>query len=249
MQGRRPLVRVLGDPAVEVDHAAWPATIPAVRQLLEDGLDLGPLTILVGENGAGKSTIVEAIAMAFGMSAEGGSTGARVSNRPSESLLHEALSLRRGIGGAKWGFFLRAETMHGFYSYLEDNPNRQSSDPHFHEMSHGESFLEILDRRFRSPGLYVLDEPESALSFSGCLALVALLAEMSAGKTVKGSQAIVATHSPIVAATPGATIYEVGPWGLRPKAWQDLELVNHWRRFLNEPEFYFRHLTPTDDDW
>src|SRR5919112_4243284 len=103
---------------------AWPHTIPAVRQLLTDGLDLDPgVTFLVGENGAGKSTLVEAIAVAFGMSPEGGSTGARLTTRVTESPLYEQIQLTRGAGAPRAGFFLRAETMHGFYSYLEDNPS------------------------------------------------------------------------------------------------------------------------------
>lgn len=231
-----PVRRVRGGP--DPVPTTWPATVPAVRSLLADGLDLGRLTVLVGENGAGKSTIVEGIALAYGMSAEGGSTGARHSSRPSESALHDHLVLERGFRTTRRGFFLRAETMHGFYTYLEDNPG-DPREPVFHEMSHGESFLEVLSERFDGPGLYLLDEPESALSFRSSLALVALLGEMARSRT---SQAIVATHSPIIAATPGAHVYEVGEWGLRRTDWRDLELVGDWRRFLTDPESYLRHL-------
>lgn len=236
--GRRPVRRVSGERGLPLDPGVWPGTLPAARQIVDDGLDLGSLTILVGENGAGKSTIVEGIAMAYGLSPEGGSTAARLSSRASESRLHESLSLVRNAGAARWGFFLRAETMHGFYSYLEANPGK-TAEPVFHEMSHGESFLAVLAHRFDSPGLYVLDEPEAALSFSSSLALVGLLAEIAVSD---GTQAIVSTHSPLVAATPGAELYEVGDWGLRRVAWEDLELVRHWRRFLDEPGSYLRHL-------
>lgn len=226
------------------DERAWPATVPCVRKLLEDGLDLGPLTVLVGENGSGKSTVIEAIAQRYGLSPEGGSTGARHSTRPSESPLWRAITLRRGIGAARWGFFLRAETMHGYYTYLEANPAGPLHDNHrvvepFHEMSHGESFLEVLGNRFRDPGLYVLDEPESALSFSGCLALVGLLHQIAAGGR---RQAIVATHSPVIAATPGARILEFGDDGWTERAWDELELVQNWRDFLTNPEIYLRHV-------
>ncbi len=234
---RRPLRRVGADPGVTLPAGRWPLTIPAVRQLLEEGLDLDAVTILVGENGSGKSTLVEAVAMAFGMSPEGGSVLARHVTRSSESPLHEALRLTRGIGGARWGFFLRAESMHSFYTYLEDHPG--GSDPRFHEMSHGESFLELLARRFDDPGFYVLDEPEAALSFSGCLALVAVLTDIVRGSR---AQAVVATHSPIVAATPGAVIYEVGDWGLRRCDWPDLQLVRNWQGFLTDPDRFLRHL-------
>lgn len=132
--------------------------------------------------------------------------------------------------------------MHGFYSYLEENPSTSHggpAEPRFHEMSHGESFLSVLTSRFDSPGLYVLDEPEAALSFQSSLALIDVLQSIAGSET---SQAIVATHSPIVAATPGADLYEVGEWGIRPAQWRDLELVQHWARFLDEPEAYLRHL-------
>src|SRR4051794_13014968 len=123
----------------------WPHTIPAVRQLLTDGLDLSPgVTFLVGENGTGKSTLVEAIAVAFGLSPEGGSTGARLSTRATESPLAADLLLSRGAGAKRAGFFLRAETMHGFYTYLEQNPGPRANEPVFHEMSHGESFLSLI---------------------------------------------------------------------------------------------------------
>jgi predicted ATPase len=209
-----------------------------VRQVLDAGLDLGPLTVLVGENGSGKSTLVEGIAQAYGLSPEGGSTGARNSTRATESVLWQSLRLTRGIGASRWGFFLRAETMHGFYSYLEDNPSKRS-EPVFHEMSHGESFLEVIADRFTSPGLYVLDEPESALSFTGSLSLIRLLHSIANHGTM---QAIVATHSPLIAAIPGARILELGEWGLRQQAWEELELVQHWRGFLTNPDLYLRHI-------
>src|SRR5882672_2573573 len=235
-----PVRRVTRSPHADLDPDRWPANLPCVRQLLASGLEPGRLTVLVGENGSGKSTLVEGIAQAYGLSPEGGSTGARHTSRETESPLWRSLSLLRGIGASRWGFFLRAETMHGFYSYLEENPSKRgSSEPRFHELSHGESFLELLASRFTGPGLYVLDEPESALSFSGCLALVGLLHRIA---TSDNKQAIVATHSPIVAATPGAQILEVGEWGLRARAWDELELVQNWLAFLNGPGQYLRHV-------
>jgi predicted ATPase len=235
---RLPVRHVGAGEARPAAGGSWPYSIAAVSQLLREGLDLGALTVLVGENGSGKSTVVEAIAGAYGMSAEGGSTGARHSSRPSESVLSGALSLRRGIGASRWGFFLRAETMHGFYSYLERNPGsgREST---YHEMSHGESFLQLIDERFGGPGLYVLDEPESALSFAGCLSLVRLLLDIAGSGT---AQAIVATHSPIIAAVPGARVLELGEWGMQECPWEELALTQNWRAFLQSPERYLRHL-------
>jgi predicted ATPase len=201
-------------------------------------LPLGAATVLVGENGSGKSTLVEAIAIAFGLSAEGGSVNSRQPTHESESVLHDHLLLRRHAGAARRGYFLRAETMHGFFTYLEENPRTSGpAEPRFHELSHGESFLALVADRFRKPGLYVLDEPESALSLSGCLALVAALGELLDSGD---SQVILATHSPVLAALPGAQIYEVGEWGLRPRYWDELALVRTWRSFLAEPERFLR---------
>ncbi len=110
---------------------------PAVAQVLREGLDLGPgVTFLVGENGSGKSTLVEGIAIAYGLSPEGGSRQAQHRTRPTESPLSDWLRLQRGVGAHRWGFFLRAETMHSFYTYLEENPSLRGDVP-FHEMSHG----------------------------------------------------------------------------------------------------------------
>jgi predicted ATPase len=216
----------------------WPHTIPAVRQLLTDGLDLDPgITFLVGENGTGKSTLVEAIAVAFGLSPEGGSTGARLTTRATESPLADDLLLTRGVGAERTGFFLRAETMHGFYTYLEQNPGSRG-EPVFHEMSHGEGFLSLIGDRFTRQGFYCLDEPESALSFSSSLAVVGVLRRLAES----GSQVLCATHSPVISALPGATILEVGDWGIRRTVWDELELVRNWKAYLHAPEQYLRHV-------
>lgn len=238
---RHPVRRVEADPAAPLPAGRYPSTIPAVAQVLAEGLDLGPgVTFLVGENGSGKSTLVEAVATAFGMSPEGGSTHSRHSTRATESPLGDSLRLVRGAGASRWGFFLRAETMHGWYSYLEDHPKPPTApqDVAFHEMSHGESFLALLESRFSGTGFFCLDEPEAALSFSSTLGLIATLQRVVARR----GQVLCATHSPVLAAMPGARILEVGTWGLRESAWRDLDLVDHWRRYLGEPETYLRHL-------
>lgn len=220
------------------ERGVWPASIPAISQLLDEGLALSNgVTFLVGENGSGKSTVLEGIALAYGFSPEGGSRDARHSTRVSESPLSDWLDLQRGVGSSRWGFFLRAETMHSFYTYLEQNPSR-GPEPAFHEMSHGESFLAILDTRFDAPGFYCLDEPEAALSFSSTLTLMSTLDRIARG----GGQVLCATHSPVLAALPGARLLELGEWGIRETAWEDLELVRHWRSYLDAPQRYLRHL-------
>lgn len=219
----------------------WPMTIPAVAQLARQGLQLPPgVTFLVGENGSGKSTLVEAIAAAYGLSPEGGTTHGSHSTRPTESPLVDQLTLERGVGASRWGFFLRAETMHGWYTFREqigDSP--MFPEPRYHELSHGESFLAVIRAKCSSPGFYCFDEPEAALSFTSTLGLMSAMLEMTAA----GAQVLCATHSPVLAALPGARILELGDWGLREAAWESLDLVWHWRRFLATPESYLRHLT------
>lgn len=219
----------------------WPASIPAVRQLLRDGLDLSAgVTFLVGENGSGKSTILEGIAAAYGLPAEGGSTNDAHVTRPGESPLGDGLRLERSLGVPRHGFFLRAETMHGYYTHLESLPG--SPDTHLHSLSHGESFNDLLARKLNHPryvtGFVCLDEPEAALSFDSMLKWLAELNDMAG----RGTQVLCATHSPILAALPGARILELGGFGMRETAWEELEIVSHWRSFLDAPGRYFRHL-------
>jgi predicted ATPase len=235
MEFSRLPVRSLGEhPLNPLDRTLWPATLPPVAQVLDHSLELGSATVFVGENGSGKSTLVEAIALAYGLGPEGGSTGARHATRATESRLWDHLQLVRNAGASKRGYFLRAETMHAFYTYLEQHPGWRP-EPVFHERSHGESFLDLVDHRFKGAGLWVLDEPESALSFSGCLALVDRLRSLLAdGK----SQVVLSTHSPVLAALPGADVYEVGEWGLRRREWMDLALVDDYTRFLLDPQSF-----------
>lgn len=223
----------------DLERARWPSTVPAVAQLLSEGLEMPPgALVLVGENGSGKSTVMELLAVTLGLNPEGGSVHTRHRTRPSEpgSL---GLVVERSPGAARWGYFLRDETLHGLYSYLEDHPSPHAPEAAYHELSHGEGFLRVLRDRTRGAGTYLLDEPDAALSFGGSLALVTVLLDLVA----RGAQVVVATHSPIVAALPGATLLEVGEWGLRPARWAELELVAGWRRFLAEPASYLRHLS------
>ncbi|MDQ0417812.1 putative ATPase [Croceifilum oryzae] len=219
-----------------VSTDCWPYSIPPVARLVQDGLTLDtPITFLVGENGSGKSTIVEAIAEAYGLDARGGRAGRKYVNDRPKTLLGETIKLHGRIVGNKRdrkGYFLRAETAHGFmsfvsgmYGYWEENVM---------EMSHGEGFLTVLNTMFRDPGLYIMDEPEAALSFTSCLKLVEIMKQVAH----TGGQIICATHSPILTALPGATVWELGKHGIRKSSWRELELVDNWRRFLENPNFY-----------
>lgn len=216
------------------ERANWWEGIPAVRQLLLEGIEPGRATVLLGANGSGKSTLAEGIAMAYGLAPEGGSTGSRHRSRVTESGLGDQLQIIRNAGSGRGGYFLRAETMHAFFSYLEDNPGQDPEEPLFHQLSHGESFVSLVEVKFkpRRPGLYVLDEPESALSFENQLRLLRHLRMlMETGR----HQIVMATHSPILAALPGATILELDERGFREVDHDDAALVRQWRHFMNDP--------------
>ena len=228
-----PVREVVGEPGLE--RVGWPFTLAPVAELLENGLELSELTILVGENGVGKSTILEAVAMAYGLHPEGGSTTTRASGRPTVSGLHEHLRLVRGLARSRWGYFVRAETMHGLLTYLEQNPG---SDPAYHERSHGQAFLELLGTKVGHMagrgGFLVLDEPEAGLSLLSQIGL----ANQLAGLREDGIQVLLATHSPILAAIPGAQLVELDAAGLHARGWEDLMTVVLYRRFLADPGYF-----------
>ncbi|MGH3448642.1 MAG: AAA family ATPase, partial [Nocardioidaceae bacterium] len=181
---------------------SYPYTLPAVAWLARSGtLDLAPgVTFLVGENGSGKSTLVEAIAVAAGINAEGGSQSFRFATRASESPLGRAIALSWGVEKPRTRFFLRAESYYNVATEIErldrDGapllPAYGGASPH--ERSHGESFLDLVVHRFGPRGLYLLDEPEAALSVGGCMALLVRMADL----VLQGSQFLVATHSPVL---------------------------------------------------
>jgi predicted ATPase len=216
----------------------WPASVPAMAQLLREGLDVpAGLTVLVGENGSGKSTVMETLAEAYGLNPQGGSAlGQTFRIRDSEPGVGQELVVVRGVLRPRWSYFLRADTMNQLYGYLEQNPGKAAD--RFFELSHGEGFLEILRTRVNETGFYLLDEPDAPLSFTASLGLAALLHDL----VEAGSQIVVATHSPVLAAIPGAHLLELGSWGIQPATWDDLSLVVAWRQFMRDPRAFFRHL-------
>src|SRR5262245_14319720 len=238
-------------PGRDVDTARWPFTVPAVAQLVRDGgFEVPPgITFLVGENGSGKSTLIEAFAVAYPRRGAESTSKLRVTGpNPSDedSPLHWHLRARTHRLAAPGGFFLRAETMHEYLAQIDRSPAdlRAWGGERVQARSHGESFIAILRHRFADRGVYFLDEPESALSFQSSLALLMVLDALRQ----EGSQAIVATHSPLIAALPGATTYELGDWGMRRVEWSDLDVVANWRDFLTAPGRWLRHVVDATSD-
>lgn len=224
----------------------WPFSVPCVAELAESGLQFtAPVTMVVGENGSGKSTLVEALAEGFGLDARGGRAGRKYGNDRPKTALGEVLQLETTSAGARMrsgsrsrrkGFFLRAETAFGLMNSVSGMQGYWEADTE--AMSHGEWFLTVFAEMMQEPGFYVMDEPEAALSFTSCLQLVGLMHELGSS----GAQVVCATHSPILASTPGADIIEVGEHGTRRAKWDELQLTDHWRRFLDSPQTYLRHV-------
>ena len=220
-----------------IDVGRYPFSIPALRSLTT--LELHPqVTLLAGENGSGKSTLVEAIAVAAGFNAEGGSGNMQFSTRASHSELHEYLQLVRDSRPQKDGFFLRAESFYNVATEVAALEVSGYGDTPLHEQSHGESFLTLALERFRGRGLYILDEPEAALSVQGVLALIRRMHELAAG----GSQFVVSTHSPILLAYPGARIYVLSEEGIAETPWDETEPVELTRSFLADRGRFLHYL-------
>ena len=220
----------------DAPQEGFPWQLPAVRNL--DRIEFtAPVTFLVGENGTGKSTLLEGLAVAAGFNAEGGTRNLRYSMRATESPLHEHLRLAWS-GRPRRTFFLRAETFFNMASAYEGILDGDDPLGHLHGRSHGEQFLDVVRSRFGGGGLFLMDEPESALSFISQLALVRFMHEFSS----EDSQFIVATHSPILIALPEAEIRLVDEEGTRLVTLEDAPPFRDTRAFLNSPDSYLRHL-------
>lgn len=229
---------------------AYPFNLPAIRHL--GTVEFHPrVTFIVGENGSGKSTLLEALAIASGFNAEGGTRNFRFETHPSHSDLHRSLRIARSQRRPQTGFFLRAES---FFNVASEVDRMEREDPGYlswygglslHEQSHGESFMNLLNKRFGPEGLYFLDEPEAALSPTRQMAALVRIHQLVQGH----SQFIIATHSPILMAYPRALILSVRPDGITPIRYEETEHYVVTRQFLNNPEGMLRHLLdPQDPD-
>ena len=250
---KKPRTGVTGSPflvdiGIHVDRIAdanlHPFNVPAIARGLP--LRLGSsVTMLVGENGAGKSSLLEAIAWACGFNSRGGDRDRSFAEDADGYALGRTLHLgwRQRVSD---GFFLRAETFHQWIDYMESVGARfsQYGDKSLHLRSHGEAFLALFEGRFED-GVYLLDEPEAALSPERQLSFLALLYQMD---RLRNAQFIIATHSPILLCYPGASVLKVDDDGIHPIDARQCEHVRLTRDFLNAPERYFRHLFAEGED-
>lgn len=232
------------DPDAVVDRDTFPFTIPALRNFSHLELN-SRVTFLVGENGSGKSTLLEGIAVARGFSAEGGTVNHRFQTVNSHSTLHDALlcNLRPA---PSYGFFLRAESLYNFFSH-DDQLTRETGKSGrftgFHRFSHGESFLEAI-KRLPMAGLYIFDEPEAALSPRRLLQFMFVMQKHVA----KGSQFLIATHSPILLAFPGARILSMDGPAIREIRYEETDHYTVTKSFLQSHELFRQEIRSADVD-
>ncbi|MBS4209457.1 AAA family ATPase [Bacillus sp. FJAT-50079] len=224
----------------------YPFHLPSIKTLNE--LSFHPnVTYFVGENGMGKSTLLEAIAISAGFNPEGGSSNFQFSTYHSHSSLEKYLTLIKGIQRPKDGFFLRAETFYNVATNIEQLDLEPGSGPRIidsfggtslHEQSHGESFWATFMNRFRGEGLYILDEPEAALSPLRQLSMLAQIHDL----VHQHSQFIIATHSPIIMAYPHAKIIECTEDGLRETSLEETNHYNIMKQFFEDKDRLLHHL-------
>lgn len=224
-----------------IEDQTYVSKLPIVKNLLEiKELKLNEnITFFVGENGSGKSTILEAIALICGLNAEGGSKDFNFATQVTNSELYKYMTPIRSTNREKDHFFLRAESFYNVASEIDRLHSQQYyGGKSLHDQSHGESFLALIQNRFRGEGLYILDEPEAALSPTRQLTLMCEMNRLIKNK----SQFIIATHSPILLAFPKATIYEVSGSSITEVSYKDCEPYKVTKSFLDDPDRMLHYL-------
>ena len=231
-----------------IDSDSYLLDLPVVQTLIKtkELVFSSDVTFFIGENGTGKSTLLEAIAVAYGFNAEGGTKNFSFSTNATHSELYAYLTLSRSQY-AKDGFFLRAESFYNVATNIDEMDSQSSfgtglinsyGGKSLHKQSHGESFLALVQNRFGGNGLYILDEPEAALS---PLRLLTLIAEINT-LVKNNSQFIIATHSPILMAYPNAQIYQINDLGIEPVSYKETEHYQLTKQFLDNPEQMLKYL-------
>jgi len=231
-------------PDAEIDDASYPFSIPAVREM--GSIEFHPnVTFFVGENGSGKSTVMEGLAVALGFGPEGGTKNVQFSTADSVSPLHDSLRLARGVPAPRDGYFLRAESFFNVASYMDETGYLDSyGGRSLHTQSHGESFMAVLLKKLRGNGIYLLDEPEAALSPNRQLAALSAIHQL----VEDHSQFIIATHSPILLSYPHAKIVQFDGTGVTEIAFEDTEHFAVTRDFLNNYPRRLEQLLQDDAD-
>ncbi|PSV20999.1 AAA family ATPase [Photobacterium leiognathi subsp. mandapamensis] len=209
----------------------FPFSIPAIKEL--DFIEFHPdVTFFVGENGAGKSTLIEAIAVAMGLNAEGGNKNTGFATEQTHSELDRYIKTVKSFKRPKDYYFLRAESFYNVATYLDQlipPPLQGYGGQSLHHQSHGESFMAMISNKLRGNGLYIMDEPEAALSPARQMVALSEIHRL----VEDGSQFIIATHSPILLAYPRAKIYQFSDSGIYETAYEDTEHYEITRNFLN----------------
>lgn len=186
----------------EIEPNSYIRTIESLRDVEKIEFQ-SPVSLFVGENGTGKSTLLEAIAVAHGFNPEGGTKNYVFSTYDSHSELCDAIRIAKGYRKEKWGYFLRAESFYNVATQEEKYADIAHPSMQYHKKSHGESFLDLAQDNIKSNGLYLLDEPEAALSPQRQLTLLTQICKCAND----GAQFIIATHSPILLGIPNAQIF------------------------------------------
>lgn len=232
----------------ELPRGSYLHDLPVVRHLKQMGMLRfhSPVTFFVGENGTGKSTLMEAIAVNMGFNPEGGTVNFNFATEDSHSELYDYISVGKGFSRRRDGFFLRAESFYNVASNIDQLERTpfcgglldSYGGKSLHRQSHGESFLSLVENRFGGDGIYILDEPEAALSPSKMLELMYQIHHLVG----KNSQFLIATHSPILMAYPGAEVLLLSEEGIQSVDYRETEHFQLTRQFLNAPEAMFRYL-------
>ncbi len=229
------------------DFNQYPFSLDVIRQL--DSIELHPkVTFIIGENGTGKSTLLEAIAIAWGFNPEGGSMNFRFNTRSSHSDLYKYIRLSKSYRRPKDGYFLRAETFYNVASNIDQLDEEPGFGPpiknsyggkSLHKQSHGESFFSLITHRFSGHGLYILDEPEAALSPTRQMAMLSMMNRL----IQKDSQFIISTHSPIILSYPKSLIYEIVGGELKITDYEKTEHYTITKHYLGNHKKLFDELT------
>ncbi|MCR5784056.1 MAG: AAA family ATPase [Eubacterium sp.] len=221
----------------KIDERSYLREIEAIKDL--DCLSFNKnITIFVGENGSGKSSLLEAIAVNYGFNPEGGTKNYNFSTYDSHSELCDAITLSKGFKKPGWGYFLRAESFYNVATAEEEYGMQSLNPQHYHERSHGESFLQLVHTNFKGNGIYLLDEPEAALSPQRQLTL--LLEIVNCAK--EDSQFIIVTHSPILLGIPGAELLSFDDGKIHPIEYEDTDSYQITKMFIENKEQLLKRL-------